>query len=100
VLLWGALGDLESVFGEDSVAGVGAAANLAAIDAMAENLRIPSVSCYSVERCITYAGLAATLRLVADVTAHASSDDHFVIGMERVDIGLDVGVLGSYQFPG
>jgi hypothetical protein len=38
VLLWGALGDLEAVLGEDGVAGVGAATDFATVDAMAEDL--------------------------------------------------------------
>jgi hypothetical protein len=38
VLLGSALGDLEAVIGEDGVARVGASANLAAVDTVAENL--------------------------------------------------------------
>lgn len=35
VLLWGALGDLESIIRKDGIAGVGAAANLATVDTVA-----------------------------------------------------------------
>jgi hypothetical protein len=76
VLLWGALGDLEPVLGEDRVAGVGATANLAAVDAVAENLRALSAFDCSTGTLSTYAGLAVALHLVADVAAHASSGDH------------------------
>jgi hypothetical protein len=38
VLLRSALGDLEAVLGEDPVAGVGTASDLAAVDAVAEDL--------------------------------------------------------------
>jgi hypothetical protein len=40
MLLWSALGDLESVLGKDRVAGVGAATDLAAVGTMAEDLAI------------------------------------------------------------
>ena len=41
VLLRCSLGDLEALIGEDGVAGVGAATDLAAVETMTENLRHP-----------------------------------------------------------
>lgn len=38
VFLWSSLGDLETLVGEDRVAGVGASSDLATVKAVAENL--------------------------------------------------------------
>jgi hypothetical protein len=75
VLLGRALGDLEAVLGVEAVTGVGASTDLAAVGAMAENLCNNQPLPTSLLR-ETYAGLAVTRHLVADVTAHASSGNH------------------------
>lgn len=86
VLLRGALGDLEPVGGEHCVAGVCAAANLTAVQAMAEDLRTLSAHCCSTDTRSTHAGLAVAVHLVADVAAHASSGRHLGLRrLERVD---------------
>jgi hypothetical protein len=57
VLLGSALGDLEAVLGEDTVAGVGAASDLAAVDTVAQDLERVNIGPSSA-RDSTYAGLA------------------------------------------
>ena len=75
VLLGSALGDLESVLGIDGVARVGAATDLAAVGAVAENLN-GLLEHGITGRRTTYTGFAVALHLVADIAAHASSGRH------------------------
>lgn len=74
VLLGATLCDLEAFVGEDGVARVGAATNLAAIQTVAEDLQ-SSAQYFSGSRT-TYAGFALALNLIADITAHASTGRH------------------------
>lgn len=45
VLLWGSLGDLETILGKYRVTGIGASANLTAVQAMTKDLDRPSALC-------------------------------------------------------
>jgi hypothetical protein len=75
VLLRSALGDLELVCVIDTVGAVGAATDLTSVCAVAENLRLDQ-ALESFEKAHTYARCRLSTRLVADVSAHASSGGH------------------------
>lgn len=69
VWLWGAFGNLEAVFWEDAVGGVGATSNLTAVVAMAKDVTLTVAS-----------------HLVTNVTTEASSYGHFArLGWDNVE---------------
>lgn len=78
VLLWSSFGDLEAFIREDGVAGVRAATNLSAVVAVAQDLRSTLEVVVDRSKLVTYTGLAVSGYFISHITAHASTDRHFV----------------------